>query len=280
MQNEKNRLFEFFNQSIASFLDFDVQQSKCFFFEIVKIFDVSNLNCFFQTVRQIEPNLFDRIHINSIFNSFDEKINVFIINVFCYLNHVVEFVRFVQNEIKKFDVLRSKKRLSIVIVRIIIWCIDIFLRTMLFLNKLNIDKTIFWMFCWNKLNFDDESFSLILFCSFSFEFIEVSENDCDVLNEKWCFENENNDCEFFNFWILNLMKFRLNSISFEFFDCEWWFVWSNLLEFRELSDFFSTVLSIFIRILNFQWNFDFIDSFAVAVLFDSNFSFCALKGLL
>ena len=157
---------------------------KMFFFEIVQIFNVSNLNCFFQTIKQIEANLFDRIHIDNIFDFFDEKINVFIINVFFYLNHVFWFIWFVQNEIEKFNILRSKWSFSVIIVEIIIWYINIFLKTMLFLNRLNIDKTIFWMFCWNKLNFNNESFLSISFCSFSFEFIEVFENDYNVLNEK------------------------------------------------------------------------------------------------
>ena len=120
LQSEKNQSLEFFNQSIASFFDFDVQQSKCFFFEIAKIFDVSNLNCFFQTVKQIESNLFDRIHINSIFNFFDEKINVFIINISFYLNHIVRIIWFIQNKIEKFNILRLKRFFSVVIAEIII----------------------------------------------------------------------------------------------------------------------------------------------------------------
>ena len=124
-----------------------------------------------------------------------------------------------------------------------------FLKAILFLNKLNINKTIFWMFCWNKLSSDEKSFLSILFCSFSSEFIEVFEKSCDVLNEKWYFENKNNDCEFFNFWILDFVKFRLKLTSFEFFD---WFCSLKFFELFELFDFiFSFSLSIFTKVLNF-----------------------------
>ena len=125
---------------------------------------------------------------------------------------------------------------------------------------------------------DEKSFSSISFCSFSFEFIEVFEKNCDVLNEKWCFENENNDCEFFNFWIFDFVKFRLRLTSFEFFD---WFDSLKFFELFELFDFiFSFSLSIFTKVLNFQRNFDFIENSALVVSLESNFSLRIIEKFL
>ena len=127
-----------------------------------------------------------------------------------------------------------------------------------------------WIFCCDKFDSSDELFSFVSFWSLnlseSFEsfcfstFIKISEKNCDTLNEKWCFKNEKNDCEFFNFWILNLKKFRLNSIFSIFF----YFFWIYFFCQIELSDF-SKKLSIK-KIFDFNENSFFVD-------FDFDFSF-------
>ena len=125
-----------------------------------------------------------------------------------------------------------------------------------------------WMFCWNKFDSDDdddESFlSISSISSFSFDFIDVFEKEFNESDEKWYFENDDNDCEFFNFWI-RLFEFSFVSIFFEtdfekLFVCIDLFTKIELLKFDEKLFFrtdFDLIESSFSLFFLWEWFFEF-----------------------